>query len=255
MRIEGSSALVAGGASGLGAAAARLLHERGAQVVVADLSQERGRDLVAELGDPARFVAADVTDPQSLQPAIATAAEQSAGLRISVCCAGMGWAERVAGRRGAHALDPFEQVIRVNLIGTFNVLRLAAAAMLANEPADSGERGVCINTASIAAYDGQIGQIAYSASKAAIVGMTLPAARDLASAGIRVCTIAPGTFDTPLLGGLPEAAREALAQAIPFPSRLGQPSEFAALAVHIAENEMLNGEVIRLDGALRMPPK
>ncbi|HEY6397002.1 MAG TPA: SDR family NAD(P)-dependent oxidoreductase [Solirubrobacteraceae bacterium] len=255
MRIDGSSALVAGGASGLGAATARRLHERGARVVVADLSQERGRDLVAELGDPARFVAADVTDPQSLERAVATAAEHSDGLRISVCCAGIGWAERVAGRRGAHALERFEQVIRVNLIGTFNVLRLAAAAMLANEPTDSGERGVCISTASIAAYDGQIGQIAYSASKGAIVGMTLPAARDLASAGIRVCTIAPGTFDTPLLGGLPEAAREALAQAIPFPSRLGQPSEFAALAAHIAENEMLNGEVIRLDGALRMPPK
>ena len=174
---------------------------------------------------------------------------------MSACCAGIGWAERVAGRRGAHALEPFEQVIRVNLIGTFNILRLAAAAMLANEPGDSGERGVCINTASIAAYDGQIGQIAYAASKGAIVGMTLPAARDLASMGIRVCAIAPGTFDTPLLGSLPEAAREALAQMIPFPSRLGRPPEFAALAAHIVENEMLNGEVIRLDGALRMPPR
>ncbi len=255
MQIEGSGVLVAGGASGLGAATARLFHARGATVVIADLSDERGRDLAAELGEPARFVAADVTDPESLERAIAAASERPGGLRVSVCCAGIGWAERVAGRRRAHALEPFEQVIRVNLIGTFNVLRLAAAAMLAHEPADSGERGVCINTASIAAYDGQIGQIAYSASKGAIVGMTLPAARDLASAGIRVCTIAPGTFDTPLLGGLPEAAREALAQAIPFPSRLGQPSEFAALAVHIAENEMLNGEVIRLDGALRMPPK
>jgi 3-hydroxyacyl-CoA dehydrogenase/3-hydroxy-2-methylbutyryl-CoA dehydrogenase len=255
VRIEGSSAVVAGGASGLGAATARLLHERGARVVIADLSEERGRNLAEDLGEPARFVAADVTDPESLQSAIAVATEQPEGLRISVCCAGIGWAERVAGRRGAHALEPFEQVIRVNLIGTFNVLRLAAAAMLANDPADSGERGVCINTASIAAYDGQIGQIAYSASKGAIVGMTLPAARDLASAGIRVCTIAPGTFDTPLLGGLPEAAREALAQAIPFPSRLGRPPEFAALAAHVVENEMLNGEVIRLDGALRMPPK
>jgi 3-hydroxyacyl-CoA dehydrogenase/3-hydroxy-2-methylbutyryl-CoA dehydrogenase len=255
VRIEGSSALVAGGASGLGAATARLLHERGARVVIADLSEERGRDVAAELGDPARFVATDVTDSGSVERAVAAAAGQPDGLRISVCCAGIGWAERVAGRRGAHALEPFEQVIRINLIGTFNVLRLAAAAMLANEPADSGERGVCINTTSIAAYDGQIGQIAYSASKGAIVGMTLPAARDLAGAGIRVCTIAPGTFDTPLLGGLPEPAREALAQAIPFPSRLGRPPEFAALAAHIVENEMLNGEVIRLDGALRMPPK
>jgi 3-hydroxyacyl-CoA dehydrogenase / 3-hydroxy-2-methylbutyryl-CoA dehydrogenase len=256
VQIEGSSALVAGGASGLGAAAARLFHRRGAQVVIADLSQERGRALAAELGAPAEFVAADVTDPQSLEQAIDAAAAQPGGLRISVCCAGIGWAERVAGRRGAHTLEPFEQVIRVNLIGTFNLLRLAASAMLANQPTDdSGERGVCINTASIAAYDGQIGQIAYSASKGGIVGMTLPAARDLASAGIRVCTIAPGTFDTPLLGALPEAAREALAQAIPFPSRLGRPPEFAALAAHVIENEMLNGEVIRLDGALRMPPR
>ena len=255
MRVQGSSALVAGGASGLGAATARLLHARGAHVLIADLSEERGQALAAELGERARFVAADVTDAESLQPSIAAAAAQPGGLRISVCCAGIGWAERVAGRRGAHALEPFEQLIRVNLIGTFNILRLAAAAMLANEPGDSGERGVCINTASIAAYDGQIGQIAYAASKGAIVGMTLPAARDLASMGIRVCTIAPGTFDTTLLGSLPEQARDALARVIPFPSRLGRPPEFAALAAHIVENEMLNGEVIRLDGALRMPPR
>jgi 3-hydroxyacyl-CoA dehydrogenase / 3-hydroxy-2-methylbutyryl-CoA dehydrogenase len=175
-------------------------------------------------------------------------------VRIAVCCAGIGWAERVAGKRGAHALEPFETVIRVNLLGTFNVLRLASAAMLANDPTDSGERGVCINTASIAAFDGQIGQIAYSASKGAIVGMTLPAARDLAVAGVRVCTIAPGTFDTPLLGALPQSARDALGDAVPFPRRLGRPQEYAALAAHIVENEMLNGEVIRLDGALRMPP-
>ncbi len=255
MRIEGSSALVAGGASGLGAATARLFHARGARVVIADLSRERGRDLVAELGDPAQFVPADVTDPESVQSAVGAATALPGGLRISVCCAGIGWAERVAGKRGAHALETFEQVLRVNLIGTFNVLRLAATAMLANDPTESRERGVCINTASIAAYEGQIGQIAYSASKGAIVGMTLPAARDLAGAGIRVCTIAPGTFDTPLLGTLPEAARDALAQVIPFPARLGKPAEFAALAGHIAENEMLNGEVIRLDGALRMPPR
>ncbi|MGI8573427.1 MAG: SDR family NAD(P)-dependent oxidoreductase [Solirubrobacteraceae bacterium] len=255
MRIEGSSALVAGGASGLGAATVRLLHERGARVVIADLSEEHGQALAGELGDLVQFVAADVTDADSLQRAVAAAASEQGGLRISVCCAGIGWAERVAGRRGAHAFEPFEHVIRVNLIGTFNVLRLAAAAMLANEPAESGHRGVCVNTASIAAYYGQIGQIAYSASKGGIVGMTLPAARDLASMGIRVCTIAPGTFDTPLLSGLPEAAREALAKAIPFPSRLGRPPEFAALAGHIVENEMLNGEVIRLDGALRMPPR
>ncbi|HLY35953.1 MAG TPA: SDR family NAD(P)-dependent oxidoreductase, partial [Candidatus Limnocylindria bacterium] len=177
---------------------------------------------------------------------------------ISVCCAGIGWAERVAGRRGAHAPEPFQTVIAVNLIGTFNVLRLAAAAMVAQDPAPgtgSGERGVCVNTASIAAFDGQIGQIAYSASKGGIVGMTLPAARDLAVAGVRVVTIAPGTFDTPLLGALPEENRQALAAAIPFPSRLGQPEEFASLVAYIATNEMLNGETIRLDGALRMAPK
>jgi NAD(P)-dependent dehydrogenase (short-subunit alcohol dehydrogenase family) len=176
-------------------------------------------------------------------------------LRISICCAGIGWAERTAHKRGPHQLEPFETVIRVNLIGTFNALRFAAAAMSQSEPTPSGERGVCINTASIAAFDGQIGQISYSASKGGIVGMTLPAARDLARMGIRVCTIAPGTFDTPLLGGLPEENRQALGAAIPFPSRLGRPEEFAALALHIVENEMLNGEVIRLDGALRMPPK
>jgi 3-hydroxyacyl-CoA dehydrogenase/3-hydroxy-2-methylbutyryl-CoA dehydrogenase len=255
MQIEGNSALVAGGASGLGEATVRRLHAQGAHVVIADLNEDRGQGLVGELGDRASFVAADVTNPDQVQQAVDAAAQGPGGLRISVCCAGIGWAERVAGRRGAHALQPFETVIRVNLIGTFNVLRLAAAAMVEQEPNASGERGVCINTASIAAFDGQIGQISYSASKGAIVGMTLPAARDLAVAGVRVCTIAPGTFDTPLLGALPEENRQALGAAIPFPSRLGQPDEFAALAIHIVENEMLNGETIRLDGALRMPPK
>jgi 3-hydroxyacyl-CoA dehydrogenase / 3-hydroxy-2-methylbutyryl-CoA dehydrogenase len=252
MRIEGSSALVVGGASGLGAATARRLHAAGADVVIADLSEERGAALAASLGERARFVRADVTREQDVQAAVDAAGE----LRISICCAGVGWAERVARRRGPHGLEPFQQVIAVNLIGTFNVLRLAAAAMISrSEVADGEERGVCINTASIAAYDGQIGQIAYAASKGGIVGMTLPAARDLADAGIRVCTIAPGTFDTPLLAGLPAPAREALEQSVPFPRRLGRPEEFAALAAHIVENEMLNGEVIRLDGALRMPPR
>jgi 3-hydroxyacyl-CoA dehydrogenase / 3-hydroxy-2-methylbutyryl-CoA dehydrogenase len=255
MQVSGSGALVAGGASGLGEATARRLHADGAHVVIADLNDERGSALAAELGERAAFVHVDVTDADTVQAAVELAAAQPGGLRISTCCAGIGWAERVAGRRGPHQLEPFEVVITVNLIGTFNVLRLAAAAMLSNEPAVSGERGVCINTASIAAYDGQIGQIAYAASKGGIVGMTLPAARDLASAGIRVCTIAPGTFDTPLLSGLPEPARDALAAAIPFPSRLGRPDEFAGLAAQIVENEMLNGEVIRLDGALRMPPR
>jgi 3-hydroxyacyl-CoA dehydrogenase / 3-hydroxy-2-methylbutyryl-CoA dehydrogenase len=255
MQIKGSGALVSGGASGLGEATVRVLHAAGAPVVIADLNEERGQALAAELGSGAEFVRADVSDPDAVQAAVATAAALPGGLRISVCCAGIGWAERVAGKRGPHQLEPFQTVINVNLIGTFNVLRLAAASMLADQPTASGERGVCINTASIAAFDGQIGQISYSASKGAIVGMTLPAARDLASAGIRVCTIAPGTFDTPLLGALPEQARKALGEAIPFPSRLGRPDEFAALAAHIVENEMLNGEVIRLDGALRMPPR
>jgi 3-hydroxyacyl-CoA dehydrogenase / 3-hydroxy-2-methylbutyryl-CoA dehydrogenase len=251
MKIDGSGALVAGGASGLGEATARALHAAGAHVVIADLNAERGEHLAAALGERATFVHTDVTDPDSVHRAV----QAAAGLRISVCCAGIGHGERVAGRRGAHALEPFEKVIAVNLIGTFNVLRLATAEMMGNVPGESGERGVCINTASIAAFDGQIGQVAYSASKGGIVGMTLPAARDLAVVGIRVCTIAPGTFQTPLLGELSEETQRALGEAIPFPSRLGHPDEFAALAVHIVENQMLNGEVIRLDGALRMPPR
>ena len=249
MRIEGSGALVAGGASGLGAATARRLAAAGARLTIADLNAEKGGALADELG--ARFVACDVTKAEDVEAAVGAAGE----LRISVCCAGVGWAERTAGKRGAHSFDPFQTVVHVNLIGTFNVLRLAAAAMLANEPDAEGERGVCINTASIAAYDGQIGQIAYSASKGGIVGMTLPAARDLAANGIRVMTIAPGLFDTPLLAGLPEEARAALGEQVPHPHRLGRPDEYAELAAHVVENPMLNGEVIRLDGALRMPPR
>jgi NAD(P)-dependent dehydrogenase (short-subunit alcohol dehydrogenase family) len=253
MRIERSGALIAGGASGLGEATARLLQGRGAEVVIADLNEDKGNALADEIG--ARFVRADVTDPDQVAEAVAVAAELPGGLRISVCCAGIGWAERTASSRGPHQLQPFETVIRVNLIGTFNVLRIAAAAMLDNEPLESAERGVCVNTASVAAFDGQIGQISYSASKGGIVGMTLPAARDLARSGIRVCTIAPGLFDTPLLGGLPEEHRQTLAATIPFPPRLGRPDEYAALAAQIVENQMLNGETIRLDGALRMAPK
>lgn len=252
MDIEGANALVAGGASGLGAATARALRAAGANVTIADLNPERGQALADELG--ASFVVADVTKPEEVEAAVVAAAGED-GLRISVCCAGIGWAEKVAGRKGAHGIEPFDTVIRVNLIGTFNVLRLAANTMLENEPNDQDERGVCISTASIAAYDGQIGQIAYSASKGGIVGMTLPAARDLAQSGIRVCAIAPGLFDTPLLAGLPEEARNALGGQVPFPPRLGRPDEYGALAVHIVENAMLNGEVIRLDGALRMPPR
>jgi 3-hydroxyacyl-CoA dehydrogenase / 3-hydroxy-2-methylbutyryl-CoA dehydrogenase len=255
VKIEGTGALVAGGASGLGAATSRLLHERGAEVVIADMNAERGAGLASELGKRARFVEANVMEPEPVQAAVDAAAEAAGGLRISVCCAGIGWAQRTAGKQGPHDLEIFQNVIKVNLIGTFNVLRLAAAAMVENEPDAGGERGVCVNTASIAAFDGQIGQVAYSASKGGIVGLTLPAARDLANRGVRVMTIAPGTFDTPLLAALPQEARDELGSAIPFPSRLGDPAEFADLAAHIAENPMLNGETIRLDGALRMPPR
>ena len=255
MRIDGNGAIVAGGASGLGEATARALHERGADVTIADVNAEKGEALASELGERAAFAQCDVTDEEQVKTAVQQAAESSGGLRVSVCCAGIGWAERTASKRGPHQLMPFETVLRVNLIGTFNVLRFAAAAINDLEPLDSGERGVCVNTASIAAFDGQIGQIAYAASKGGIVGLTLPAARDLAGRGIRVVTIAPGTFDTPLLGALPEESRTELGQAIPFPSRLGEPAEFAALAVHIVENQMLNGETVRLDGALRMPPR
>jgi 3-hydroxyacyl-CoA dehydrogenase/3-hydroxy-2-methylbutyryl-CoA dehydrogenase len=255
MRIEGAGALVVGGASGLGEAAARALHERGARVVIADVDADGGAALAGELGDRAAFVATDVTHAEQVEAAVGAAAQAPGGLRISVQCAGIGYAERVARARGPHRLDAFERVVAVNLIGTFNALRLVSAAMLTNEPDEGGERGVCVNTASIAAYDGQIGQIAYAASKGGVVAMTLPAARDLAQSGVRVCAIAPGLFDTPMLAGLPAEARGRLAATIPFPPRLGRPPEFAELACHIVTNVMLNGEVIRLDGALRMAPR
>jgi NAD(P)-dependent dehydrogenase (short-subunit alcohol dehydrogenase family) len=253
MRIEGSGALVAGGASGLGEATVRRLHGQGASVTIADVNAEKSDALAAELG--VEFVACDVREEDQVREAVDAAARAEGGLRISVCCAGTGWAQKVAGSRGPHPLEPFATIIAINLIGTFNVLRLAAGAMLGNEPLEDGERGVCVNTASIAAYDGQIGQVAYSASKGGVVGMTLPAARDLAAAGIRVVTIAPGLFDTPLLAALPPEARDALGKSIPWPPRLGLPAEYAQLAAHIVENPMLNGEVIRLDGALRMAPR
>jgi NAD(P)-dependent dehydrogenase (short-subunit alcohol dehydrogenase family) len=249
MRLEGIGALVTGGASGLGEATARELAARGARVTIADLGEERGRPLADQLGGT--FVKADVTDEAHVQAAVGAAGD----LRLAVSCAGIGWAERTVKKDGPAALQPFEAVVRVNLIGTFNVLRLAAAAMAAGEPDAEGERGVVVLTASIAAFDGQIGQTAYAASKGGVVALTLPAARDLAGLGIRVCTIAPGLFDTPLLAGLPEESRRALAEQIPFPSRLGRPEEYARLACDIAENPMLNGEVLRLDGALRMPPR
>jgi NAD(P)-dependent dehydrogenase (short-subunit alcohol dehydrogenase family) len=255
MQIDGSSALVAGGASGLGEATVRALHERGAIVTIADVNDERGHALAAELGERAAFEHADVTSADEVQAAVAAAAQAPGGLRISIHCAGVGWAEKIAGKRGPHQLEFFEKVIAINLIGTFNVLRFSSAAMITTEPGEDGERGVCVNTASIAAFDGQVGQIAYSASKGGVVGMTLPAARDLAQYGVRVNTIAPGLFDTPLLGALPEEAREKLGAGVPFPQRLGQPAEYAQLACQIVENRMLNGETIRLDGALRMPPR
>jgi 3-hydroxyacyl-CoA dehydrogenase / 3-hydroxy-2-methylbutyryl-CoA dehydrogenase len=255
VQIKDASALIAGGASGLGAATARALHEADASLVICDLNAEKGEALVGELGERARFVEANVMEPDAVQAAVDAAAGAEGGLRISVCCAGIGWAQRTAGKRGPHDLEIFHNVIKVNLIGTFNVLRLAAAAMVENEPDEGGERGVCVNTASIAAFDGQIGQVAYSASKGGIVSLTLPAARDLAGRGVRVITIAPGLFDTPLLAALPEEARAELGRQIPFPSRLGLPEEYAALACHIVANQMLNGETIRLDGALRMAPK
>jgi NAD(P)-dependent dehydrogenase (short-subunit alcohol dehydrogenase family) len=255
VKVEGQGALVCGGASGLGEATARRLHAAGASVVISDLNVDRGNALAGELGDRARFIEANVMEPEEVQAAVDVAAEASGGLRISVCCAGIGWAQRTASKHGPHDLEIFHNVIKVNLIGTFNVLRLAATAMSENVEDEASERGVCVNTASIAAFDGQIGQVAYAASKGGIVGLTLPAARDLAGRGVRVVTIAPGLFDTPLLAGLPEEAREALGAGIPFPSRLGQPSEYAELVEAVARNPMLNGETIRLDGALRMPPK
>jgi NAD(P)-dependent dehydrogenase (short-subunit alcohol dehydrogenase family) len=249
MELDRIGALVAGGASGLGEATARELVARGAEVTVADVDQEAGEALAGELAGS--FVRADVTDEVQLQAAV----EAVEGLRLAVSCAGIGWAERTVKQDGPAGLEAFETVVGVNLIGTFNVLRLAAAAMAANELDVEGERGAVIMTASIAAFDGQIGQAAYAASKGGVVGLTLPAARDLARLGIRVCTIAPGLFDTPLLAALPEESRRALGAQIPFPSRLGRPEEYAKLVCHVAENTMLNGEVVRLDGALRMPPR
>ncbi len=246
-------ALITGGASGLGAATARALHAAGASVALLDLPSADGGAVVDELGERAVFVPADVTDADAVQEAIDQARELGE-LRVAVNCAGVGWAARVLGREGPHDLGLFQTVVGINLIGTFNVLRLAAAAMDGNDPVD-GDRGVIVNTASIAAYDGQVGQIAYSASKGGVVGMTLPAARDLARHQIRVLAIAPGTFDTPMLAGLPDEAREALAEDIPHPHRLGDPAEYGLLVRQLVENPYLNGEVIRLDGSLRMKPR
>ena len=256
MQLADSVALVTGGASGLGAATVRRLAAGGARVVIVDRDLARGTALAEELGaDRARFAQADVADAAQVEAAIA-AATHLGPLRIAVSCAGVGWAARTLDKTGKpHALDLFQTIIGINLVGTFNVLRLAAAAMSAQAPTASGERGVIVNTASVAAFDGQIGQIAYAASKAGVVGMTLPAARDLAPAGVRVCTIAPGLMDTPMLAALPADKRAALAADVVFPKRLGDPAEYAELVAAIVANGYLNGETKRLDGALRMPPK
>jgi len=255
MELDNKGILVTGGASGLGAACARLLSQAGAKVFIAYLNSELGTALASELGDSTIFVKTNVVEEESVQAVVQAAVDTFGGLHVLINCAGIGAAEKVLGKNGPSSLASFSKVISVNLIGMFNAIRLAAAAMSTNEPNEGGERGVIINTASVAAFDGQIGQAAYSASKGGIVSMTLPIARELARYGIRVMTIAPGIFDTPLLAGLPEPARISLGQHVPFPPRLGRPDEYAALAKHIIENEMLNGEVIRLDGAIRMQPR
>ena len=261
MNIDGRTFLISGGGSGLGAATARLLAQSGARVVIADVDAARGAATAEAIGASARFVATDVTSEAQVAAALAVAEEAFGGIDGAVSCAGIGAAIKTVGKEGPHPLDAFERVVEINLIGTFNVIRLTAAAILrrlgprAKDDANVDERGVLVNTASVAAFDGQVGQAAYSASKGGIVGMTLPIARDLAREGIRCVTIAPGLFDTPLLAGLPEPARRSLETQIPFPSRLGRPDEYAHLAKAIIENPMLNGEVIRLDGAIRMAPR
>jgi NAD(P)-dependent dehydrogenase (short-subunit alcohol dehydrogenase family) len=255
LELNNAIAMVTGGASGLGEACVRRFSAQGANVVILDRDAERGKALSAELGGTVRFVQADVTSDADVQNAIQMAQEAFGGLNITVNCAGVAWAGRTVSKEGAHPLDLFETVIKINLIGTFNVIRLTAAQMSKNEPNDHGERGVIVNTASVAAFDGQIGQAAYSASKGGVVGMTLPIARDLSRLGIRVMTIAPGIFETPMVGLMPDELRASLSSQIPFPSRLGQPAEYAQLAQAIIENSYLNGEVIRLDGAVRMAPK
>ena len=255
MQIRNCIFLVTGGASGLGAATVRMAVENGGKAVIADLQTEAGEKLAQELGAAARFVRTDVTAEADGKAAVERARHEFGGLQVLVNCAGIGTAERTLGKEGPHNLAHFVRVININLIGTFNMIRLAADAMARSVPNAAGERGVIVNTASVAAFDGQIGQAAYSASKGGIVGMTLPIARDLSRNGIRVCTIAPGIFETPMLMGLSQEVQDSLGKQVPFPSRLGRPAEYAQLARSIVENEMLNGEVIRLDGAIRMAPK
>jgi NAD(P)-dependent dehydrogenase (short-subunit alcohol dehydrogenase family) len=255
LRIAGRTFLVTGGASGLGAATARRLASAGGNLAICDIGAEQGKKLAAELGQRAIFIAADVTDESQVAKAVAAARDKFGALHGAVSCAGIAPGERVLGKGGPHRLDTFRRAVEINLIGTFNVLRFSAQAMEMNEPDAGGERGIIVNTASIAAYDGQVGQVAYSASKAGVAGLTLPAARELARIGVRVMTIAPGIFETPMVAAFSPELQQALAAQIPFPRRLGRPDEFAALVEHIIVNPMLNGEVIRLDGALRMPAK
>jgi len=255
MNLKNSVALISGGGSGLGEATAREFAATGAKIAILDLLASPGLKVAESLGREAVFVPADVVSDKEVTEAVAKAVAKFNAIHIAINCAGIGRASRTLTKEGPHPLELFNKVVAVNLLGTFNVIRLAAAQMAKNQPNADGERGVIVNTASVAAFDGQIGQAAYSASKGGVVGMTLPIARDLSSIGIRVCTIAPGTFETPMLAGLPEPNRKALAAQIPFPQRLGRPQEYAALARQIVENAMLNGETIRLDGALRMPPR
>ncbi|MFZ5465013.1 MAG: 3-hydroxyacyl-CoA dehydrogenase [Pseudomonadota bacterium] len=255
MQIKDSVFIVTGGASGLGAGTVRTLHGAGGRVVIADVNKAAGEALAAELGANARFAPCDVTSEDSAKAAVDLALSAFGGLHGLVNCAGIAIGEKTVGKEGPHSLASFTKVVTVNLIGTFNMIRLAADAMSKQQPNAAGERGVIVNTASVAAFDGQIGQAAYSASKGGVVGMTLPIARDLSRLGIRVMTIAPGIFETPMLLGMPKDVQDALGKMVPFPSRLGKPAEYAALVKHICENEMLNGEVIRLDGAIRLAPK
>ena len=255
MKIQNKTFIITGGGSGLGAATAQVIVSAGGNVVLIDVNAAQGEAFAKQLGTQARFAKADVTNEADVNAAIALAVSSFGALNGAVNCAGVGAPAKVLGKDGPHALDVFQRIININLIGTFNVIRLTAAAMANNTPDEGGERGVIINTSSVAAYEGQIGQAAYSASKGGVNAMTLPIARELARSGIRVVTIAPGLFDTPMMAGLPEAARESLGAQVPFPSRLGHPDEYAALAKHILENIMLNGSVIRLDGAIRMTPK
>lgn len=252
MQIRGGTFIVSGGSSGLGAATARLLIETGARVVIADLNQAAGEAIASEFGSDARFVKADVTRADDASAVIATATDVFGSLHGLVNCAGVAPAEKIIGRDGPHDLESFVRTVSINLVGTFNMTRLAALALQVQQPDEEGERGVIVNTASIAAFDGQVGQAAYAASKGGIASMTLPVARELARHGIRVVSIAPGIFETPMMAGMPQEVQEALGKSVPFPQRLGRPAEFAALVRHILENRMLNGEVIRLDGALRM---